>query len=39
MEVPSNENLQQTPGSSDDAVNPHSDDVVADASNHRWSLL
>ncbi|XP_015952816.1 uncharacterized protein LOC107477337 [Arachis duranensis] len=35
MEVPSNENLEQTAASSVDAVNPHSDDVVPDSSNHR----
>ncbi|RYR69592.1 hypothetical protein Ahy_A03g016146 [Arachis hypogaea] len=35
MEVPLNENLEQTAVSSVDAVNPHSDDVVPDSSNHR----
>ncbi|KAL1324570.1 hypothetical protein HN51_034753 [Arachis hypogaea] len=35
MEVPSSENLEQTAVSSVDAVNPHSDDVVPDSSNHR----
>ncbi|MED6179920.1 hypothetical protein PIB30_005378 [Stylosanthes scabra] len=35
MEAPSNENLEQTAVSSVDAVNPHSDDVIPNSSNHR----